>query len=589
MGGVGQLSSLRLHQCLRSRHGLSRVRLSESAARCKQRHHSRRVRFEQLETRAMMSVDSILYWNDIALQTVNVDHSSAAFKEQFGPTRASRALAIVSVAMYDAINSIEGQYEPYLVKVVGVQGADIGAAVGEAAHDTLVWLYHKQQATLDTDLSVWLSQITPGSAENLGIALGKTVAKYVIAARTRDGANAKSNYKIVDGVGKYQPDPVTQEVSGITQKPLDPQWGKVTPFGINNTQTYLPPPPPKIDSPAYTAAYNELKELGGDGITTPTIRTEEQTEIGIFWAYDGTEGLCAPPRLYNQIARVIAIQQGNTEYQNARMFAMMNVAMADAAIVGWDGKYFYDMWRPVTAIRDGDNDGNPNTVGDPTWTPLGAPASNDTLPNNFTPPFPSYPSGHAIIGAAVFHTLADFYGTDNISFSFTSDEFNGITTDNQGNVRPKITRNFTSFSEASEENAMSRIYLGIHWDFDLAAGINSGNRIANFIFKQKFNPLNHPMPASAGHHMFAAYLKTLTQVTLMNFGDHTQRQTVMLQATTNPHGVIYTAFSLQPLFPTPSVPGQRTFSRTVYAVDNNGTPDLTPPNLSLLDDLLAAM
>jgi PAP2 superfamily len=205
------------------------------------------------------------------------------------------------------------------------------------------------------------------------------------------------------------------------------------------------------------------------------------------------------------------------------MFAMMNSAMADAAIVGWDGKYFYDEWRPVTAIRDGDNDGNPNTVGDPTWTPLGAPASNETLPNNFTPPVPSYPSGHAIIGAAVFKSLADFYGTDNISFSFTSDEFNGVTTDNQGNVRPEITRHFTSFSEASEENAMSRIYLGIHWDFDLNAGINSGNRIANFIFRDKFDPLSHAMPSGSGN-LIVPYVQTLVQTMLMNFADHSQRQ-----------------------------------------------------------------
>jgi PAP2 superfamily/Vanadium chloroperoxidase N-terminal domain len=532
------------------------------------------------------NTDAVLYWNDIALQTVSADHSSSSLKEQFGPTRTSRALAIVSVAMYDAINSVLGQYEPYLIKVVGVQNANIDAAVGEAAHDTLVALYKKQKTTIDADLSTWLGQITDGHGENMGIALGKTVAKAVIADRLHDGSNAKSNYKIVDAIGKWTPDPVTQEISDITQKPLDPQWGKVTPFGINSTAAYLPPPPPAIDSPEYTATYNELKDLGGDGITTPTTRTADQTEIGIFWAYDGTEGLCAPPRLYNQIARVIAVQQGNSEYQNARMFAMMNVAMADAAIVGWDGKYIYDMWRPVTAIRDGNNDGNPDTVGDPTWTPLGAPASNETLPNNFTPPFPSYPSGHAIIGAAVFHTLADFYGTDNISFSFTSDEFNGVTTDNQGNVRPEITRNFTSFSQASEENAESRIYLGIHWDFDLTAGINSGNRIANFIFKQKFDPLNHAMPSGSGN-MFVPYVQTLVQMTLMDLADHSHRQTVMLKATDTPQNTVYTVSAFQPLFPTP---GQRTdwiFNQVIYTAPKHAAVQMLALNPQLIDNLLA--
>src|SRR5262249_8599948 len=181
-------------------------------------------------------------------------------------------------------------------------------------------------------------------------------------------------------------------------------------------------------------------------------------------------------------------------------------------------------------IRNGDNDGNPDTVGDPNWTPLGAPASNETLPNNFTPPFPSYPSGHAIIGAAVFKTLADFYGTDNIAFSFTSDEFNGTTTDNQGVVRPSVTRHYTSFTQASEETAISRIYLGIHWDFDLEAGINSGNRIANYIFRNKFDRLDHAMPNASGNKLMLSYVQTMVQAMLMGFDDHMQRQVVMLKA-----------------------------------------------------------
>lgn len=554
--------------------------------------YTRRARFEHLEPRAMMTgtnTDAVLYWNDIALAAVSADHSSSALKEQFGPTRASRALAIVSVAMYDAINSVLGQYEPYLIKVVGVQNANIDAAVGQAAHDTLVSLYKKQKDTLDADLATWLDTIPDGRSENMGIALGKTVAKAIIANRTHDGANAKSNFKIVTGIGDWTPDPVTQEVSNITQKPLDPQWGKVTPFGINNATPYLPPPPPAIDSPAYTAAYNQLLQLGGDGITTPTQRTADQTEIGIFWAYDGTEGLCAPPRLYNQIAQVVAIQQGNTEYQNARMFAMMNVAMADAAIVGWDGKFFYDFWRPVTAIRNGDNDGNPDTAGDPTWTPLGAPASNETLPNNFTPPFPSYPSGHAIIGAAVFKTLADFYGTDNISFSFTSDEFNGTTTDNQGNVRPEVTRHYNSFSQAAEENAISRIYLGIHWDFDLSSGINSGNRIANFIFRNKFDPLDHAMPNASGNKLMLSYVQTMVQTMLMGFEDHTQRQVVMLKATDGPHNTVYTVSAVQPLFPTPGVRGH-SFSQVIFTAPKPSAATLlAAPNTQLLDNLLATL
>ena len=163
--------------------------------------------------------------------------------------------------------------------------------------------------------------------------------------------------------------------------------------------------------------------------------------------------------------------------------------MADAGIAIWESKYYYELWRPVTGIREADagtgptgaGDDNPETVGDPTFTPLGAPASNLTGPN-FTPPFPSYPSGHAGFGGALFETLRRFYRTDDIPFTFVSDEFNGVTTDNQGHVRPLVPRSFASLSEAEEENGQSRIYLGIHWAFDKSEGIAQGRRVADYVF-----------------------------------------------------------------------------------------------------------
>jgi hypothetical protein len=169
--------------------------------------------------------------------------------------------------------------------------------------------------------------------------------------------------------------------------------------------------------------------------------------------------------------------------------------MADAGIAVWESKYFYKFWRPVTGIREsdpgtgptGDGDGNPGTIGDITYSPLGAPASNLTGPN-FTPPFPAYPSGHAGFGGALFQTLRRFYGTDRIRFNFISDEFNGVTEDNQGNVRPLIERTFSSLSQAEEENGQSRIYLGIHWRFDKTEGIAQGRRIANYVFDHAFRP-----------------------------------------------------------------------------------------------------
>jgi hypothetical protein len=252
-----------------------------------------------------------------------------------------------------------------------------------------------------------------------------------------------------------------------------------------------------MNSAEYVAAYNEAKSLGGDGLFTPSARTPEQSFVGIFWAYDGTPSLCAPPRLYNQIVVHLADQMHLDTMQLARLLALANTAMADAAISVWESKFFYDFWRPVTAIRESDpgtgptgmGDGNPSTVGDLTFVPMGAPASNLTGPN-FTPPFPTYPSGHGGFGGAVFQTLRRFFGTDNIAFTLVSDEFNGVTKDSAGNVRPLMPRSFSNFSQAEEENGQSRIYLGIHWQFDKTAAIAQGRSVADYVFDHSFLPVS---------------------------------------------------------------------------------------------------
>ncbi len=209
---------------------------------------------------------------------------------------------------------------------------------------------------------------------------------------------------------------------------------------------------------------------------TPTLRTAEQTQIGIYWAYDGTPSLCAPPRLYNQIAMPIAHQMGTdtNALELARLLALVNVAMADTGTAVWESKYYYQYWRPVTGIREADEqtgptgfgDGNPATAGDKTYLPLGAPASNLAGPN-ITPPFPAYPSGHAGFGGALFEMLRNYYRTDRIPFAFVSDEFNGVTRDNTGTVRPVVERSFSSLSGGRGEWAephLSRHPLGLRQD-----------------------------------------------------------------------------------------------------------------------------
>jgi membrane-associated phospholipid phosphatase len=370
------------------------------------------------------------------------------------------------------------------------------AAIAQAAHDTLVAMFPSQAPSFAAALDAELATIGRGPAKTRGIALGKTVAAAVLATRAGDGAELAEPRMDLDYVPGLEPGVWRQDPVSRSPIAMGAYWGKVVPFTLPSASAFRLPPPPALGSPEYAAAFAEVKRLGGDGVTTPTERTAEQTLAGIYWAYDGTPSLCAPPRLYNQITTHIAALRRTSGLALARLLALVNVAMADAGIASWESKFHHAFWRPVTAIREADEgtgpsgagDGNPATVGDPTFVPLGAPASNLAGPS-FTPPFPAYPSGHATFGGALFQTLRRFYRTDAIRFTFVSDELNGVTRDDQGNVRPLVPRTFASLSQAEEENGQSRIYLGIHWSFDKTAGITQGRQIADHVFEHAFTPL----------------------------------------------------------------------------------------------------
>jgi PAP2 superfamily len=448
--------------------------------------------------------DVLHRWNRIAIDATGLDHTPVApgenrvFGEQLGPGRSSRAMAIVHIAIFDAVNAILGGYQSY----TGIESAphpvSIRAAVAQAAHDTLVSLYPSQKAAFDQDLADDLLGIPGEPPKNNGIAFGKQVAAAVLATRVGDGAEIPEPRLGIDYFTSNLPGHWRQDPISLIPTALGAHWGGCKPFVLKSGSQFLAPPPPALTSGAYTTAYNEAKNFGGDGIHTTTQRTPEETFIGTFWAYDGTPSLCAPPRLYNQITVHIANQTKLRPLQLARLLALVNVAMADTAITVWESKYHYNFWRPVTAIRESDpgtgptgaGDGNDATVGDPTFMPLGAPASNLVGPN-FTPPFPAYPSGHAGLGGALFETIRRFYGTDHIGFTFVSDEFNGVTKDDQGNVRPYMPRSFSTLSQAEEENGQSRIYLGIHWHFDKTAGIAQGRRVADYVFNHAFRPIQN--------------------------------------------------------------------------------------------------
>jgi PAP2 superfamily/Vanadium chloroperoxidase N-terminal domain len=448
--------------------------------------HPHRPEIESLEDRSLPSGDMVLRWNAIALDAVRNDYATGKPVDQGGPTMDSRALAIVSIAVADALDTVDHSFEPYLVRAHARPGTSGDAAVACAAHDTLVALYPHQQARIDAAFRASLNHVAHdgGSARGmrLGIRVGRSIAARMMADRAQDGSKIDAPYTFGTAPGQWQADPLHPQ-----QTPLGADWGAVTPFVLRSGTQFRVPPPPPMSGRQYARAFHEVKAFGGDGVHTPTRRTPRQTRIAIFWGYDGTIGLGTPPVLYNEITRTLARQEHNTEVENARLFALVNTAMADTAIATWEAKYADDFWRPVTAIRAADSDGNPRTAADPAWTPLGAPADNGSG-TNFTPAFPAYPSGHAGFGGALFRILADFYGTDHIRFTIGSDEFNGHTRDQNGNVRPVVRFHFTSFSQAAEQNGQSRIYLGIHWQFDKVQGIKLGTEIADFVFHRLMRP-----------------------------------------------------------------------------------------------------
>ncbi|MDQ2694524.1 MAG: phosphatase PAP2 family protein [Pseudomonadota bacterium] len=453
------------------------------------------------------TLNRLRYWNAIAITASGIDHTPPApgenrvFGEQIGPARSSRAMAIAHIAIFDAVNAIAGKYQSYTgLDRVPPGATSMDAAIAQAAHDTLVALFPAQRGNFDELLEEDLSQIrrlehSKANKVDRGIDLGRRAAAAILDLRANDGSLHAEPLLDVDFIPSDQPGKWRQDPVSLGPRAVGALWNTVTPFVLTRADQFRVPPPPALGSAEYTAAFNEVKQLGGDGIITPTVRTADQTEAGIYWAYDGVPSLCAPPRLYNQIVVLIAKQRGSDVVELARLLALVNVAMADAGIAAWESKYHYQVWRPVTGIREADSgtgptgagDGNIETDGDPTFMPLGAPASNLTGPN-FTPPFPAYPSGHATFGGAVFQTLRNFYGTDNIAFTFVSDEFDGVTLDNQGNVRQLRPRSFSSLSQAEEENGQSRIYLGVHWAFDKTEGIAQGRRVADYVFENVFAP-----------------------------------------------------------------------------------------------------
>jgi hypothetical protein len=428
------------------------------------------------------------------------DHArvSPLSPEQGGPLRTARAFAITQIAVFNAFNNIAGGFESYggfSSNVSQKQKASVDAAIAQAAGDALIALFPSQGTDIKNVQLTDLSTIPDGTAKNDGITIGQEAAQHILALRNNDGSQTPDptygvGYTPNQAFDKWRRDPY----STTDQNPgpaLGAFWKNVTPFVVLSATQFGAAPVPLTGSDTFKAAFTEVKNVGGDpAFGTPTQRTAEQTTIGIFWGYDGTPFLGTPPRAYNQIAVQIAQAKGTAGIKLARFLALLNTALADAGLESWTTKFRDEYWRPVTSIQKCTTANACGIQGDPNFHPLGAPASNTNNAPNFTPPFPAYTSGHATFGGALFQTLRNFYGTDAIPFSFISDEFNGVTKDNKGNVRPIVLRTWNTLSQAEEENGQSRIYLGIHWAYDKTEGIKQGNLTANFVFGHSFRKKN---------------------------------------------------------------------------------------------------
>jgi hypothetical protein len=392
--------------------------------------------------------DPVLYWNDVLLET---------YRQVGGaPGPLARGGAMMHAAIYDAVNSITTVGQPYLYKTEAPT-ASLRHAVAHAAHDSLAAAFPGEDFT--DELAGALAGA--GSDTGNGTNLGKAAAAAMIASRSNDGSADNTPYTPSTQPGHWRP---TGSGDAAT-----PNWGKVKPFTMTSSVQYRPQPPAGytnmaalLASPEYTAQFNEVRELGK---STSHTRTAEQTQIAHFWANDLDDTYKPPGQLF-QHTQIVAAQRGLGLAEKARLFALVGLAMGDAGIVAWDTKYQTDMdlWRPETAIALADTDGNPDTHVHTTWTPL----SKDRNGVPFSPPFPAYTSGHATFGGAWAGAMKSFFGTDDVSFTATTEDPHAVG----------VTRNFTSFTAAAQENARSRVYLGVHFKFDGDNGVASGKAMA---------------------------------------------------------------------------------------------------------------
>ena len=393
----------------------------------------------------LVQEDVVLQWNRVLMETVLTPGQHPATIMQV------RSYAMMHAAIFDAVNSIDGTHTPYLTDVPASQGASIEAAAAQAARDVLAALYPSRVAIFDAELAVSLQGIEDYRAQQ-GIRVGQIVAERMLAARANDGWTVTPpSYVLPTTPGNWQP---TGTAATFTHYPY------VTPFAIQSGSQFAPTAPPAMTSPKYAADFNEVKQIGASNSAT---RTLDQTLVAKLWANVNT-----PTNfllVWNNVARTVSVNRELTTVQKARLFALTNIALHDALQTTFTAKFQYGIWRPVTAIRRAEEDGNASTTADPAWSSL--------IP---APAYPSYAGNMAAIGTSQATILALFFGRDDISFQHTWAGAGGAT------------RSYAGFGAMANEQERARVYGGIHFTFDNVAGQSVGRNVANYIFTNIMRP-----------------------------------------------------------------------------------------------------
>lgn len=406
--------------------------------------------------------DHVNYWNEVLLQT---------FKQttDVGPGPLARDAAIMYLSMYDAANSVlcaqravDCLGQPYALKVNST--GDFNTAVDYAAHDALTGVFGSLGFNFDDELATAQSDIADSPAKTAGMAVGQQTAAAMLQSRANDHANDTMAYTPDSGPGAWQPATPTGPV-------VTPNWGSVTPFVMTSGSQFRPEVPSGaadyaglLASAEYTEQFNEVKAYGA---VNSTVRTADQTQAAFFWAND-VNGTYKPPGQLLQHTQIVADGQHVPTTSKVKLFAQVSVGLADAAILAWDRKFLgnVDLWRPDKAIQQADTDGNPDTDKDAAWQPL----SVDRQGNHFSPPFPAFVSGHATFAYTWAHVMEHWFGRDDVAYTGTTDDPNAAS----------VQRTFTSFSAAADEDAHSRLWLGVHWHFDADSSLNPGNELGEF-------------------------------------------------------------------------------------------------------------